>query len=410
MSFYVDLNVRNQLVLVAGGGRVALRKARQLFQEGAIIHVIAPAILPELRMIACQYDERAYTSSDLHEAIFLVIAATDDTDLNHQIIEEANHQNILAMSIHQDEDATVHALRQYQKEEYSLAVSTKGRFPLLSSVILDHFVQMMEDVYLPRLPMLTELRTYVYSLSLSEQATRNLLSQLMKLQEFQLTFLQEAIKKTKACVLVFHGVARLSVTSEIMQTLSLLQESSKLPFTFAFLSANIRKQLPEQACPFACEELFQLCNLLHIELTVFPMFIQKGRYYRRLSLITAQYEYPMAELPFASMQDCFLLVQYLSVQYHKEETDMIIVLHSSDDQQFFQYLSACTKQFPDLSCCYEKDHLPRQVETQMCLLVMLSGNHAKSWDGEAISCFSDPYLREMIVQKIRQSIKKYNLA
>jgi uroporphyrin-III C-methyltransferase/precorrin-2 dehydrogenase/sirohydrochlorin ferrochelatase len=51
-GYPVLLDLTGRRVVVVGGGRVALRRARGLLEAGALVHVVAPAVLPELAELA----------------------------------------------------------------------------------------------------------------------------------------------------------------------------------------------------------------------------------------------------------------------------------------------------------------------------------------------------------------------
>ncbi len=47
-------NLRGSRVLVVGGGEIALRKSRLIFEAGAVIRVVAPEIESQLRELVVQ--------------------------------------------------------------------------------------------------------------------------------------------------------------------------------------------------------------------------------------------------------------------------------------------------------------------------------------------------------------------
>ena len=48
-SYPLHLDVTGRRVLVAGGGPVAARRARDLLEAGALVRVVAPALCEDLR-------------------------------------------------------------------------------------------------------------------------------------------------------------------------------------------------------------------------------------------------------------------------------------------------------------------------------------------------------------------------
>ena len=96
-TFPLFFKLEDRKVLIVGGGDVALRKADLLSRAGACITILAPSISAEIQ---------ALLSDSKHELIYenynkaymtgarVIIAATDDEGLNHQIHADATELNI----------------------------------------------------------------------------------------------------------------------------------------------------------------------------------------------------------------------------------------------------------------------------------------------------------------------------
>ena len=96
-TFPLFFKLEGRKVLIVGGGEVALRKADLLSRAGACITILAPDISHELQ---------ALLTDSKHEFIYenynktymsgarVIIAATDDETLNHQIHADATELNI----------------------------------------------------------------------------------------------------------------------------------------------------------------------------------------------------------------------------------------------------------------------------------------------------------------------------
>src|SRR5690242_8892285 len=84
--FYIAcLKLRGRRCVVVGGGEIGLEKVEGLLASDGDVVLIAPEAVPELQRLAeegsIQWERREYEREDL-EKTFIVIAATDDTDLN----------------------------------------------------------------------------------------------------------------------------------------------------------------------------------------------------------------------------------------------------------------------------------------------------------------------------------------
>jgi len=98
--FPLFINMTGRKVTVVGGGKIAERRIKTLLQFGADITVVAPDITEELSQIAqrgeMKHIAKKYTGADISDA-FLVIAATDNRDVNHTVAEDAKAAGILVI-------------------------------------------------------------------------------------------------------------------------------------------------------------------------------------------------------------------------------------------------------------------------------------------------------------------------
>lgn len=95
--FPMFIDLTGKLVFVAGGGTVALRRVRTLLRFGAQIRVAAPGLCEGLLCLEeegrISAEHRQYRSGDICGA-FLVLAATDDREINRRIWEECRTAGI----------------------------------------------------------------------------------------------------------------------------------------------------------------------------------------------------------------------------------------------------------------------------------------------------------------------------
>ncbi|MWV14043.1 uroporphyrinogen-III C-methyltransferase [Pseudomonas sp. R-28-1W-6] len=129
--------LQDRLVLVVGGGEVALRKARLLVEAGAILRVVAPAIRDELRELAGAHAQvllRGYQASDL-DGVGLVIAATDDEPLNAQISAQAQARGIPVNVVDAPKLCSVIFPAIVDRSPLIVAVTSGGDAPVLARLI-----------------------------------------------------------------------------------------------------------------------------------------------------------------------------------------------------------------------------------------------------------------------------------
>ena len=94
MPLFFDVTDRD--VLIIGGGKVALRRARQFSEAGARLTVVAPEILSEFNgMPETTLIRRGAAIDDLHENFTFVIIASSNTKVNDTIAAACRDKRIL---------------------------------------------------------------------------------------------------------------------------------------------------------------------------------------------------------------------------------------------------------------------------------------------------------------------------
>ena len=130
---FLDINKRHCLVI--GGGSVASRKVKSLLKSGAVVTLIAPDIIPEINDLAkqdkIQIVLREYQESDLVRA-FLVIAATNNVNINQQIADQANAANILVNVADNPDLGSFIFPSVVDRSPVTIAISTGGASPVFA--------------------------------------------------------------------------------------------------------------------------------------------------------------------------------------------------------------------------------------------------------------------------------------
>jgi uroporphyrin-III C-methyltransferase/precorrin-2 dehydrogenase/sirohydrochlorin ferrochelatase len=131
-SFPGFLNLRDRLVLVAGGGENAARKIRLLRKAGARIRVVAPELNPEIFSLVADgtAEHRAAFSADSLDGVRLVIAAFGDAR-DEAVAQAAQQRGLLVNVVDRADlsDFTVPAI--VERGEITIGISSNGTAPLL---------------------------------------------------------------------------------------------------------------------------------------------------------------------------------------------------------------------------------------------------------------------------------------
>src|SRR5215813_12228757 len=92
--FYIAcLKLKGRRCLVVGGGDIGLEKVEGLLACDADVTLIAPVAHPELESLAAEgsiaWEKRVYAGAEDLEGAFMAIAATDDSEVNIGVYDDA---------------------------------------------------------------------------------------------------------------------------------------------------------------------------------------------------------------------------------------------------------------------------------------------------------------------------------
>jgi len=145
---------------------VATRKATGLLQAGARVTVVSPQVDPSLEKLAARGEielaRRPYRAGDLQDAL-LVIAATNEPEINQQVWEEATARGILVNVVDDPARCTFIAPSVVRRGPLTLAISTAGRSPALARHLRQQLQQQFGPPYGPFVELLGALRAQVHT-------------------------------------------------------------------------------------------------------------------------------------------------------------------------------------------------------------------------------------------------------
>lgn len=134
--FPISLKLQQQRCLIVGGGRIAYRKAILLVKAGAILDIVAPDIDPQLMSLIEQSAGIAYVKlfedHDLDRVYRLVIAATDNADVNKRVFEQAELRNLLVNSVDDIPNCRFMVPAIIDRSPLLISVASNGASPVLS--------------------------------------------------------------------------------------------------------------------------------------------------------------------------------------------------------------------------------------------------------------------------------------
>jgi siroheme synthase-like protein len=128
----IDLEGRD--CLVVGGGAVAHEKIVGLLDCGAVVTVVAREISDAVHALPVDLAAREYRDGDL-EGRFLVVAATDDNELNRRVHAGAEARGLLCNVVDVPELCNFILPAVHRVDPIAIAVSTGGASPALAKRI-----------------------------------------------------------------------------------------------------------------------------------------------------------------------------------------------------------------------------------------------------------------------------------
>jgi precorrin-2 dehydrogenase/sirohydrochlorin ferrochelatase len=184
MSYYpILVNLRGQKAVVVGGGKVAERKIETLLHYAAAVQVVSRDLTQTLMRYAEQgritYLGDTFEDSQLKGA-FMVIAATDDPELNHRVSLAAKRQNLLVNAVDQPQDCTFIVPSILQRGDLIIAVSTSGKSPALARSIREELEAKFGEEYKSLLAMMGRLRNEILLLRLSSEENKAIFQNLLE--------------------------------------------------------------------------------------------------------------------------------------------------------------------------------------------------------------------------------------
>jgi siroheme synthase-like protein len=139
------LDLTGRACLVVGDGAMAREKVEGLDASGAEVTQVAPA---------------EYRAADL-DAVWLVIAATPDDELNHRIHADANERRVFCNVADVPELCSFILPALHRRGPITVAVSTAGASPALAQWLRDRFASEIGDEHAQLAVELRAIRPWV---------------------------------------------------------------------------------------------------------------------------------------------------------------------------------------------------------------------------------------------------------
>src|ERR1700754_3098946 len=161
--FYIAcLRLAGRRCLVVGGGEIGLEKVEGLLACDGDVTLISPDAVPELQALAAEgsiaWERRAYAGPEDLEGAFMVIASTDDTDINIAVYNDAERRAMLVNVVDVPPLCNFILPAILRTGPLAIAISTAGASPALAQRMKAEVAELFGEEYARLAVMLNDVR------------------------------------------------------------------------------------------------------------------------------------------------------------------------------------------------------------------------------------------------------------
>jgi precorrin-2 dehydrogenase/sirohydrochlorin ferrochelatase len=160
--FYIAcLRLKDRRCLVVGGGDIGLEKVEGLLACDADVTLVAPDAHPALQELAAEgsirWQRREYESGDL-EGCLIAIAATNDTDVNIRVFDDAERRAMLVNVVDVPPLCNFILPAIVRTGPLAVAISTAGASPALAKRMKREIAELFGEPYATLAVLLNDAR------------------------------------------------------------------------------------------------------------------------------------------------------------------------------------------------------------------------------------------------------------
>jgi precorrin-2 dehydrogenase / sirohydrochlorin ferrochelatase len=160
--FYIAcLRLSGRTSLVVGGGEIGLEKVEGLLACGGDVVLVAPEAHPALRGLAAEgsivWHQRDYRAEDL-DGCLIAIAATDDTDINIEVFNDAEKRAMLVNVVDVPPLCNFILPAIVRTGPLAVAISTAGASPALAKRMKREISELFGEPYATLAVLLNDVR------------------------------------------------------------------------------------------------------------------------------------------------------------------------------------------------------------------------------------------------------------
>lgn len=187
MYYPMMVDLEGMKITIIGGGKVAYRKAAHFLSFNGSVTVISQSFTAEFENLKTTM----YLINDTYKEEYLqgssiVVAATDDKNLNEQIGAYCKHHALLCNVVSNQELSSFIVPSFIKRGELIISVSTGGNSPTLASKIKKELEDQYDSSYEAYVELLGKIRHYILKQGLEETEKADLLKNLVDMDREEL--------------------------------------------------------------------------------------------------------------------------------------------------------------------------------------------------------------------------------
>jgi precorrin-2 dehydrogenase/sirohydrochlorin ferrochelatase len=188
------LKVEDMNMLMVGGGKVALSKAKKFLEYGAFLKVLSPQFQSEFYVLKNVELIRTVYNNKYIEHCTFVVAATDDVNLNQEIYKDCKAMGVLCCNVTDGQSSDFILPASFRQGDLTLAVSTNGKSPSLSKGIVGELKEVYDESWERKVKLLGEIRGLVLKMDSFEGEKKAVLKEMIQWDEKTLELYLKQLK------------------------------------------------------------------------------------------------------------------------------------------------------------------------------------------------------------------------
>ena len=182
MFYPINLKIDDMKIVIIGGGKVAYSKCMNFLAFNKKVLVVSKEFVKEFEEIKEQVEivKGAYNEKYIKDA-FVVVAATNNKEVNHQIGTYCRQHNKLVNVVDDKELSNFTVPSFVKRGDLLLSVSTGGKSPSLSRKIRKDLEEVYDDSYEEYVELLGQAREMIIENTSDIKERRKRLKELLDL-------------------------------------------------------------------------------------------------------------------------------------------------------------------------------------------------------------------------------------